>query len=253
MSQNPVQKERLQKIIAKRGYCSRREADRLIAAGRVRAGGQKADPGQLYELDISIKIDGHSIAADKAPTVYWMLNKPDMTLVSRRGQGSKPSIYDLPSLAKIPFSVSYVGRLDYRTEGLLIMTNDGELAHRLCHPKYKVPRHYEVTLPRRLTRPELHNIRAGVELEDGPVRGCQIRFLGGVSMGRTTGAVYEVVVAEGRNRLVRRMFDALDLRVLNLVRKRFGELKLSAGLPSGKYRQLTPTEISFLKKTVSLK
>lgn len=182
-----------------------------------------------------------------------MLNKPDLCLTSRAPEPGKKTIFELPALRNLSFLLFPVGRLDYRTEGLLLLSNDGELVHRLTHPSYKIPRTYQVLLQRRLLPHEESQIRHGLELEDGPVKGAEINFIQSTGLGQSRGAWYMITVHEGRNRIVRRIFEKLDVKVVRLLRYSYGELHLPEQLKPGEYRQLQSSEIAELKQAVGLK
>lgn len=196
-------------------------------------------------------LDGKLVRSKLPPKVYWLLNKPDKILTAR-SDDDKPTIYDIPMVAKAKFLVSPVGRLDFRTEGLLLLTNDGELSYKLCRPEYHVPREYQVLLDGRLTKEQEQEIRKGVTLEDGVVSNVKINFIHGANMGVSTGAWYVITVHEGRNRLVRRLFEHFNRRVVRLIRVAFGEIRLPLDLPSGEYRQLTTDEVAKLKKATDV-
>ncbi len=197
----------------------------------------------------TIAVDGKSIKARVPPKVYWLLNKPDKHLTARSDElTNKKTIYDIPMVSKAKFLVNPVGRLDFRTEGLLLLTNDGELSYRLCRPEYHVPREYQALLDGRLTKEQELEIKKGITLEDGPVKDVKIQFVHGTNMGVSTGSWYVVTVHEGRNRLVRRLFEHFGKRVVRLVRVGFGDIRLPADLPAGEYRQLTPAEVSSLRR-----
>jgi len=244
---------RLQKWIAELGLASRREAERWIAAGRISVNGKivqemgtKIDP----ETD-KISLDGKLYRKKVPPRVYWLFNKPDKLLTARPTETEpKKTIYDVPSLKKLTFMISPVGRLDFRTEGLLLLTNDGELANRLCRPEYKVPRRYAVCVKGKLKATDLQTIKKGVELEDGVVKNVRIQLAEGRAAGK--GSWYFVTVEEGRNRLVRRIFEHFELEVTRLIRIGFGDISLDDDLPAGEYRQLTNAEIKYLKSSVDL-
>jgi 23S rRNA pseudouridine2605 synthase len=243
---------RLQKWLSQLGIASRREAEKWISEGRlavngkvVRELGTKVNP----ESD-RVALDGKVVKTKVPPKVYWLLHKPDKILTARSDEiTNKPTIYDLPMVAKAKFLVSPVGRLDFRTEGLLLLTNDGELSYRLCRPEYHVPRQYQVLLSERLTKEEEQEIKKGILLEDGPVKDVKITFVHGTNMGVSTGSWYLVTVHEGRNRLVRRLFEHFNKRVVRLIRIGFGEIRLPSDLPAGEYRQLTADEVLTLRKS----
>lgn len=246
---------RIQKWLADLGLASRREAEKWIAEGKVKVNGKvltemglKIDPDRDHVL-----VEGRMVAGANPPKVYWVLNKPDKTLTSRSGAPGQKTIYDLPCFRGLKFHVFPVGRLDYRTEGLLLMTNDGDVCYRLSHPKFHVPRVYQVLIDGRLAPEKVKQIRQGaLELEDGMVK-AEVRFVHGqklpLSVARETdkGSWYFVTVHEGRNRLVRRMFEACGHRVLRLMRTGFGDLSLDDQVQSGAYRQLNGKEVAYLK------
>jgi 23S rRNA pseudouridine2605 synthase len=244
---------RLQKWLSQLGIASRREAEKWISEGRLAVNGkQVVELGTKVDTEMDrVFLDGKLVKSKLPPKVYWLLHKPDKILTAR-SDDDKPTIYDIPMIAKAKFLVSPVGRLDFRTEGLLLLTNDGELSYKLCRPEYHVPREYQVLLDGRLTREQEQEIRKGVELEDGPVKNVKITFVHGANMGVSTGAWYVITVHEGRNRLVRRLFEHFNRRVVRLIRVAFGEIRLPADLPAGEYRQLTTDEVGKLKKATDV-
>lgn len=244
---------RLQKWISQLGIASRREAEKWIAEKRILVNGNIPEIGSKVDPDVDeIVVDGKVLTKAPPPRVYWLLNKPDQVLTARNDEFQRKTIYDLTALQGLPFLVSPVGRLDFRTEGLLLLTNDGELSRRLMHPKYQVPRYYHVLISGELTANEEERIRKGITLEDGPANNVDIVFSNNVDLGQSKGSWYHVTVREGRNRLVRRMFEAIDYKVVRLVRFGYGDLRLPTDLEPGAYRQLTSDEIKRLKYIVQL-
>jgi 23S rRNA pseudouridine2605 synthase len=242
---------RLQKWLSQLGIASRREAEKWISDRRIAVNGKvvtelgtKVNP----ESD-TIAVDGKAVKPKLPPKVYWLLNKPDKHLTARSDElTNKKTIYDIPMVSKAKFLVNPVGRLDFRTEGLLLLTNDGELSYKLCRPEYHVPREYQALLDSRLTKEQEQEIKKGITLEDGPVKDIKLQFVHGTNMGVSTGSWYVVTVHEGRNRLVRRLFEHFGKRVVRLVRVGFGEIRLPAELPAGEYRQLTTEEVASLRR-----
>jgi 23S rRNA pseudouridine2605 synthase len=238
--------QRLNRILSLAGIASRRRADEMIEAGRVSVNGKiVSKPGAraVWGKD-SITVNGKEIT-NPSERVYVMLNKPFGYICSLKDPGERPIVTDL--IKDISQRVYPVGRLDFDTLGLLLMTNDGDFAYRLTHPRYHVPRTYKATIDSVLPPEALENLRKGVVLEDG--------FSGrsGVTVvkqykGRS---VIRITVAQGRNRLVRRMFQALGFPVIHLIRTGFGNLELGR-LKSGHYRHLEPNEVTALKKSVGL-
>ncbi len=240
--------ERLQKIIARAGVASRREAEQWITQGRVtvngtvvRELGSKADPDKD-----SIKVDGKRI---KPPPhlLYFALHKPPGVVTTLRDPRNRPDL--TPFLARIGESrrVFPVGRLDFNSSGLLLLTNDGELAQRLTHPRFGVKKLYRVKLGSCPTAEELMRLRQGVRLEDGMTSPARIRILEKLRKN----AWVEIEIHEGRYREVRRMFEALGHFVEKLVRVRVGPVVLRELAP-GQIRPLSQSETRALKKAVGL-
>jgi len=224
---------RIQRALARAGVASRRRAEELVAAGKVRINGEVATTGQSVDVDIDeITVDGKRITQ---PTGYhWIvLNKPAGVLTSKSDPRGRKTVFDL--IDDKP-GLTYVGRLDYMTEGVLIMTTDGETAHKLTHPSREVERSYVVTV--RGDGPSaVRAARTGVELEDGWM---QPTAISAQNVGRGVWDL-EITITEGRNREIRRFCDALGLSVERLVRTRFGPVLLGA-LRSGESRPLTGKE-----------
>jgi len=225
---------RIQRALARAGVASRRGAEELVAAGRVRINGAIAETGQSVnpERD-AITVDGKKV---KAPAVFpsWIvLNKPTGVLTTRADPGGRRTVFDL--VDDVP-GLTYVGRLDYMTEGLLLLTTDGDAAHKLTHPSNEIERTYVATVRGDGAQAARAAMR-GVELEDGLVvpRDVSVR-----RVGRGMWDL-ELTIAEGRTREVRRLCEALELKVERLVRIKFGPIKLGS-LESGKTRPLTARE-----------
>lgn len=232
--------ERLQKLIAQAGIASRREAEKIIAAGRVTVDGKvitelgaKADPAQN-----KIRVDGKILRFD-AEKIYLLLNKPRGYVSTAKDERGRPTVLEL--VKEIPARVYPVGRLDLNSEGLLLLTNDGELTNALIHPSFKVDKTYRVRLASAATEENLDKLRAGIELEDGLTAPAEI--------SRLSADTVEITIHEGRNRQVRRMFAAVGCDVKRLRRIKFAGLTLE-GVGSGKFRHLTAAEISALKKNI---
>src|SRR5512146_12429 len=227
---------RLNAFIARAGVASRRKADELIKAGRVTV---NAEPGQLntfVRADDDVRLDGEPLS--KQRLAYVLLNKPAGVVTTARDPQGRRTVVDL---VDHPARVVPVGRLDAETTGALLLTNDGDLAHRLAHPRDEVDKVYEVECWKQPTDDELARVRAGVELEDGPTSPAGVR--------RIDGALIELVLHEGRNRQVRRMVEAVGHRVKQLHRSRYGPLTLD-GLEPGAWRELEASEVERLRSTV---
>ena len=242
-----TQKERLQKILSRAGISSRRQAEELIRAGRVRLNGQvvrelgtKADPSRDR-----ITVDGRSLRSAGKP-VCILLNKPVGVVTTLSDPQKRPTVLDV--LGKMRVRVFPVGRLDYHSAGLLLLTNDGELALRLTHPRYGVKKTYRVKVKGDVNEKALRRLRNGVRLKDGRTAPAVVRITS--SAERKTWL--EITIAEGKRRQIRRMCEAVGLLVEKLVRTRLGPLKLG-NLQPGHYRQLTDEELKKLRRTLGLK
>ena len=232
------------------GVTSRRQAEKLIDEGRISVNGQVLKE-QGYKVDPEndqVKVNGKLVVSKEPPKVYWMFNKPDMVLTSSKSENGKKCLFDLPAFNKLPFRVFTAGRLDYRTEGLLIVSNDGDFVHKLTHPKYKLPRSYYVLVNGKLTSEQQKQIESGIKLKDGMTLPCKLTTIHGKNLGKSQGTWYSITVYEGRNRLVRRLFEHFDLNVVKLVRYSFGEMTLPESLAPGEYRQLSKQDIANFKK-----
>jgi 23S rRNA pseudouridine2605 synthase len=226
---------RLGKYLAHCGVASRRRAEEMIAAGRVAVSGEVIlDPARDVEERSGVTVDGRPVSPERREV--WMLNKPAGVVSTAREPGRRRAVTDLvESRARL----YPVGRLDADSTGLILLTNDGELANRLTHPRYEVPRTYRARLRRPPGEPELRRLRTGVELEDGPTEPARVR--------RLSPRVIELTIREGRNRQVRRMAEAVGNEVVALSRTAFGPLRLG-DLGEGRCRRLSATEVRRLWK-----
>jgi 23S rRNA pseudouridine2605 synthase len=224
---------RLNAYLARAGVASRRRADELIKAGRVRVNGR---PGELNDFvggqDV-VEVDGRPVAPQRL--TYVLLHKPAAVVTTARDPQRRPTVVDL---VDHPTRVVPVGRLDADTTGVLLLTNDGELAHRLAHPRYEVDKVYEVEVEGEPDPEALRQLAEGVDLEDGRTAPAQARRLGPSRV--------ELTVHEGRKHQVKRMLEAVGHPVRRLHRSRYAGLDL-AGLAPGEWRQLTPDEVDGLK------
>jgi 23S rRNA pseudouridine2605 synthase len=234
---------RLQKILATAGVGSRRASEELIAAGRVTVDGRVASLGDKVDPATAvIHVDGERVVTDTR-LVYLAMNKPAGVVATMADERGRAALADY--LGSVSERVYHVGRLDADSEGLLLLTNDGDLAHRLMHPSYEVPKTYVCEVAGPLPRAVGRQLLAGVELEDGPVKADAFRVLDAVD--RT--ALVEVVLHEGRKHVVRRMFDEVGHPVSRLVRTAIGPIRLG-DLKPGRIRRLNQAEVAALFKVV---
>ena len=230
---------RIQRALARAGVLSRRKAEELVANGRVTVNGAPAKIGQTVDPDRDvIAVDGERIQAP-APLEWFVLHKPAGVITSRRDPEGRRTVFDL--VPKRP-GLTYVGRLDYLTEGVLLLTTDGAAAHRLTHPSRQLERTYVASVMGD-GEAAIEQARYGVELEDGLVKPKRLRGEK-ISRGRWE---LTITIAEGKNREIRRLCEALGLQVDRLVRVKFGPVELG-DLAVGKVRSLTRVELKALEK-----
>ena len=230
---------RLQRVLANAGFGSRRACDDLIAAGKVTVNCKVAKLGQRVDPAAdAIAVDGVSVSV-RPGLVYYLLNKPAGVVTTASDTHSRPTVLDtLPPEPR----VFPVGRLDMETEGVLVITNDGDLAHRLTHPSYGVPKSYTAHLAARPRPGDLRLLREGVPLEDGITAPAKVSL--------PEPDVLRITIHEGRNRIVRRMCEHIGCRVLRLVRHRFGPLTADK-LEPGEWRELTTQEVRALEQAAA--
>jgi 23S rRNA pseudouridine2605 synthase len=230
----------LERVLSKAGAGSRTDARGWIAAGRVKVNGKVTrDPDQWIDMERDrVRLDNKPLEARER--LYVLLYKPTGYLTTYKDPDGRPTVYDL--VADVGTFLSPVGRLDLDSSGLLLMTNDNQLAERITNPDSHVPKTYLVKASAVLTEEQLQQLRDGIELSDGPTRPARVTRLR--DSARYTH--FEITLTEGRNRQVRRMVEALGARVLKLVRVRIGSIAIGA-LPIGRWRLLTPAEVAALK------
>ncbi len=234
---------RLNKYIAHAGICSRRDADTFISEGKVRVNGKVVtELGLQVNPGDRITVSGQKIEPE--PFVYILMNKPRDTITTTSDEKGRRTVMDLIENATGQ-RLYPVGRLDRNTTGLILLTNDGDLANRLMHPSYKVRKVYDVEISRMLTDEELTQLRTGIPLEDGPAKAYR------VSRHTVYLNVVTLSMHEGRNRVVRRMMEALGVEVLSLDRVAYGPLQ-KKGIRVGRWRNLRKNEINELRKMVRL-
>lgn len=229
----------LDRVLSKAGLGSRTEARSWIGTGRVRVNGRVIrTPDHWVDLERDrVTLDGKPVRAEEF--VYLLLYKPKGYITTYKDPEGRPTVYDL--LEDLGQWVAPVGRLDLDTSGLLLMTNDTQFAERITNPEYKIPKTYQVKAATLLTDEQLEQLRKGVMLKDGPTAPAEVRRLR--DSGKRTHL--EITISEGRNRQVRRMLEAVDSKVLKLVRAAIGPLTIGA-LPIGRWRELTAAELKGL-------
>ncbi|RYL94852.1 rRNA pseudouridine synthase [Sporolactobacillus sp. THM7-4] len=232
--------ERLQKIIAQSGVASRRKAEQLIVAGRVKVNGRTvSELGTKVSPGDDISVDG--VLLEKERLVYFLLYKPVGVISSRKDERNRKTVIDL--IKGVSERIFPVGRLDFDTSGALLLTNDGELANRLMHPRFEIDKTYIAKVEPIPTREQLRRLASGILLDDGMTAEAKVQM---ITSNKEKGfASVELTIHEGRNRQVRRMFAALNMEVLKLKRVRYGSLNLD-GLSAGESRPLKPHEVKML-------
>ncbi len=231
---------RINKYLAESGVASRRAADKLIIDGVVKINGKVCGLGDEVEVgEDNVTVNGKTVSVVKKYD-YYIMNKPKGYITSVKDEKGRKTVMDLlPPNIKRLFPV---GRLDYDTEGLLILTNDGDLTFRLTHPKNEVPKTYLVKTERPVSDEDLRKLRSGVVIDGEKTKKCNVRLIESYK----TGAKLHVTITEGRNRQVRKMFEAIGNSVDFLKRIKIGDLTLT-GLDRGEVRSLTYLEIEYLK------
>ncbi len=231
---------RINKFLAEKGLTSRRRADEMISAGRVQINGKIASLGANVEEGDEVLLDGQTIVVSEKKEEYYIMNKPKGVVCTASDDRGRKTVMDL--LPENIGRVFPVGRLDYATEGLLILTNDGDLAFRLTHPSTEIPKTYMAKIEGTLTEEDLNPIRSGIELDGVLTKKCKAHI---VETNKNYTKV-EITIKEGKNRQVRRMFEAIGKNVELLRRVSVGQLRLK-GLDRGQVRPLTEQEILYLK------
>ena len=240
----PATGERIQKVLARGGIASRREVERWIDEGRLKINGNLVTHGTHLKTGDYLQLNDRVVNWEKfaiQPTRVLLYHKPTGEIVTRNDPQGRPTIFaNLPKLDTSRW-IS-IGRLDVNTSGLLLITNNGELANKLMHPSTEVEREYAVRILGDVPEEKLELLKQGVQLEDGVAKFDQIYFMGGEGANKW----YHVVVSEGRNRLVRRLWEAQNVVVSRLMRVRYGPVVLPDGLKMGKNYELTTKEVELL-------
>ncbi len=231
---------RINKFLAEKGIASRRHADEMILAGRVTINGGTATLGANVEEEDEVAVDGVLLEKTEKKDEYYIINKPKGVICTVSDDRGRKTVMDF--LPEGVGRVCPVGRLDYETEGLLILTNDGDLLYRLTHPMTEIPKTYLAKIEGTLTEKDLNPIRSGIELDGVLTKKCKAHIV-------ETNKAYtkvEITITEGKNRQIRRMFEAIGKNVELLRRIAIGQLKLR-GLDRGEIRPLTEQEVLYLK------
>jgi len=241
--------ERLQKLIAYAGYGSRRWAERLIEQGRISVNNKEASLGDKAGIADKVKIDGRLIDLKRyseEETKVLMLNKQAGVICSNKDEEGRKSVFDY-----LPENTRWVmvGRLDLNTSGLLLFTNNGDLANKLMHPSSEIDREYAVRVLGTVDNDHIKQLTSGIELEDGFAKFHKVTLGGGEGANRW----YHVVVREGRKREVRRLWEALDFKVSRLIRTRFSDIRMPDNLRANQSEYLKPKQVQALLKAVKLK
>ena len=240
---NLAEPERLQKVLAQLGIGSRREIEEWVTAGRISVNGLPAELGQKIGPGDRVKYNGKLVPlrfTTRTPRVL-IYHKPEGEIVSREDPEGRPTVFErLPILRKGRWIA--VGRLDFNTSGLLLFTNDGTLANRLMHPRYELEREYAVRLLGQLSDEQTESLKSGIQLEDGLARFSTLSDEGGEGANHW----YRVTLSEGRNREVRRMFEAVGLTVSRLMRVRYGPVTLSSRLKRGMWMEMPEADVCLL-------
>ena len=234
--------ERIQKVIAKAGICSRRKAEELLLAGRVKVNGVVCNTlGTTVSIDDEIEVDGVKLQ-NKEQKVYYLFNKPKNCVTTVKDDRNRPTVMDY--FKDVKERIFPIGRLDFDTTGALLFTNDGELANKLIHPRYSVEKVYVVCAKGKLTNKQMIQLERGVEIEGGIAKAKRALI---TKVNESKGySMLEITVVEGRNHLIKHMVSAIGSEVYKLNRKSFAGISIE-GLAEGKYRELTPEELEKLK------
>jgi 23S rRNA pseudouridine2605 synthase len=242
--------EKLQKVLARAGYGSRREMETAISAGRIKVNGQVAKLGDRVGARDRVALDDRAInlrAVEEVPRRVIMYNKPEGELCTRKDPEGRRTVFErLPRLKGERWIA--IGRLDINTSGLLLFTTDGELANRLMHPSHQIEREYAVRVMGEVKREHVVNMVEGVMLEDGPARFTDVQEFGGEGINTW----FHVVILEGRNREVRRLWESQGLTVSRLKRVRYGNIFLDKRAKAGEWTEMTQDEIDELSTLAGL-
>jgi 23S rRNA pseudouridine2605 synthase len=242
--------EKIQKVLAAAGLGSRRQIEKWIQDGRISVDGSVAKLGDRITSEANVVVDGREVKLIKSQSKkirVLLYHKPEGEICSRSDPENRPSVFDRLPMLRNGRWIS-VGRLDFNTSGVLLLTNDGELANGLMHPSAEIEREYAVRIQGQVTAGMLTTMKKGVELEDGPAYFETIVDAGGEGANHW----YHVIVRQGRNRLVRRLWESQLVRVSRLIRIRFGEITLPRMLRRGRWEELEMDAIDMLKEMAGI-
>jgi 23S rRNA pseudouridine2605 synthase len=245
MNQPPPEGERIQKVLARAGVASRRAIEEMILEGRIRVNGTRVELGRRIDpAKDEVEVDGSRVPL-RADLVYYLMNKPVGVVTTASDEAGRETVLDL--LDDVEARVYPVGRLDLDSEGAVVLTNDGDLALRLTHPRFGVEKTYLAEVEGSVKERTVRRIARGVELEDGPAAATRVRLVERIP----GGSLVELSIAEGKKRQVRRMFEAVGHPVRRLVRTAIGPLMLGRLKPAT-YRRLRPDEVRALYRAADL-
>ncbi len=243
--------EKLQKVLARAGLGSRRELEGWISANRISVDGKIAKLGDRVTEDAKIRVDGHILKLKKESEIrrrVLIYNKPVGELCTRKDPENRPTVFErLPNLKQGRWIA--IGRLDYNTCGLLLFTNDGEMANRMMHPSSEIEREYAVRIHGEVNEGVIQRLKQGVILDDGKAAFDTIKAAG----GEGTNQWFHVTLREGRNREVRRLWESQDLEVSRLIRVRYGDVELPRSLHRGTWTDMDDQELNKFSASVGLK
>lgn len=245
-----MQTERIQKALSRMGLGSRREIERWVEEGLIRVNGNIASPGQAVKAGDKVSYKNKRLEIKPIETLHTRVlayHKPEGEVTTRKDEEGRRTVFEaLPRLQSARWIA--IGRLDINTTGLLLFTNDGELANRLMHPSHEIEREYAVRILGEVSNDIIKQLKEGVMLEDGMAHFDEIHDAGGQGANHW----YHVILKEGRTREVRRLWEHFDFKVSRLIRLRYGDIELTRAIRQGKFRELTDTEVTKLAGSVDL-
>lgn len=240
--------------LASQGLGSRRSCEQLIKQGKVEVNGNRVRQlGEKIQPHVDeIFVDGQPVRRKTIKKSYFVLNKPKFVMSTHRAEDDRATVFDLPAVKQLPKTMQFVGRLDYESEGMMLLTNDGDLNYKITHPKFNVEKEYLVLTNKKLHKFQLEEVRNGVKVERyGPLASGSIEYLASEKLGKTVGAWYSIKIHEGRKRVIRKMMETLDRKAVRLVRVAIGPIKLSNHIKPGGLMKLSSRQLDALKRVVA--